>query len=158
MLRATPVVLAALAVAFTTVPPAAAGEISTYGDGAGAGQPTPIAEILADPAGFRGKQVKVRGRVAGVCPKAGCWIELVDDRAQVRIKVEDGVIVFPRDAEGKWAEARGKVEILEMDRQQYTGWLRHLAEERGEAFDESTVGQPPYRIVQIAGTGARIDG
>ena len=39
------------------------------------------------------------------------------------------------------------------------GWLAHLAEERGEAFDPETadVGDGPYRIIRIKGTGARIE-
>ena len=36
-------------------------------------------------------------------------------------------------------------------------WLEHLAEERGETFDAASVGDGPFRILQLKGTGARID-
>ena len=75
----------------------------------------------------------------------------------VRIKVEDDVIVFPVDAEGSVATARGKVELLEMERDAYVSWRRHLAEELGQGFDEASIGPGPYRIVQIAGLGAALE-
>lgn len=135
---------------------ASAAFAGTYGDGVQDAPPTPIADILADPEGFAGKAVVVEGKVTGVCPKKGCWMELTDDAGRLRVKVEDDVIVFPREAEGKRAVAAGTVQLLAMDRERYVGWMRHLAEELGEPFDESSIGEPPYRIVQIAGTGATI--
>lgn len=120
---------------------------------------TPIADILADPDAWAGRRVRVEGRVAGVCRHQGCWLELVaPDRAAIRVQVEDGVIVFPRDAEGREAVAEGEVEILDLTRERYEEWLRHQAEEAGEEFDASRVGDGPYRIVRLRGTGAVIAG
>ncbi len=131
---------------------------TSYGDGVSGDGTASIAEILASPDDFEGKEVEVSGEVSDVCPKKGCWMELRDEHdAGLRVKVQDDVIVFPADAKGKTAIARGKVEILEMDREKYLGWMQHLAEERGETFDESTLGEGPYRIVQLAGTGAQIN-
>lgn len=75
---------------------------------------------------------------------------------RLRIKVEDDVIVFPRESEGRWAVAQGTVEVKNLTRGHYAGWLRHLAEEQGETLDEANVGEGPYRLVQIQGTGAEI--
>ena len=127
-----------------------------YGAGVGDLKLVSIARILAHPEKFEGKEVAVRGAVTGVCPMKGCWMELEEKGARVRIKVEDDVIVFPADAEGRTAVARGKVELLEMERDEYVSWQRHLAEELGKPFDESRIGDGPYRIVQIAGFGAEI--
>ena len=130
---------------------------TTYGDGVTEGATVSIAEILASPDDYKGKEVQVSGKVTDVCPKKGCWMELRDENdASLRVKVQDDVIVFPAEAKGKLAKARGKVEILDMDREKYLGWMQHLAEERGETFDESTLGDGPYRIVQLAGLGAQI--
>jgi hypothetical protein len=92
----------------------------------------------------------------------GCWMELSEDPAgkepaRLRVKVDDDVIVFPVTAEGKLAVAEGVVEAIPMTREQYTGWLAHLAEERGQKLDPATVGEGPFRILQIRGTGARIE-
>jgi len=64
--------------------------------------------------------------------------------------------VHPAAAKDHRAVAEGVVEVLPLDRDRYTAWLRHLADERGETFDPATVGDGPYRIVQIRGEGAEI--
>ena len=118
---------------------------------------TPIADILAKPADFEGKVVRVEGEVRGVCTRMGCWMDIGDQADQrIRIKVEDGVIVFPADSVGKKASAQGTVTVREMTREEYVGWQKHLAEEGSGAFDESKVGEGPFTTVQIAGTGASI--
>ena len=128
-----------------------------YGEGVGQGAMTPIAKIVADPDAFAGQEVRVKGVVAGVCPMRGCWMELRDGKgAALRVKVKDGVIVFPEDAEGHNASARGVVSVQDMSREQYLGWVTHLAEEKGETFDESTLGEGPFRRVQLTGVGAEI--
>lgn len=129
-----------------------------YGAGAGELEPTPIAKIVAAPESFEGREVAVRGIVTGVCPMKGCWMELEQDGARMRVKVEDDVIVFPGDAEGRTAVAQGKVELLDMDRPAYVAWRRHRAVELGQAFDEGDIGDGPFRVVQLAGLGAEISG
>jgi hypothetical protein len=97
--------------------------------------------------------------VLDVCPMKGCWMELAGEsgKESLKVKVDDGVIVFPVTAKGKLAVAEGTVEAIPMSRESYVGWLEHLAEERGETFDASAVGDGPFRILQLKGTGARID-
>ena len=149
-----------IAVSFICMVSMAAGlwaEAARFGEGVDGGQAVGIGEILKDPEGFEGKEVQVRGTVTDVCPKKGCWMELRDENdAALRVKVEDDVIVFPQDAKGKTAVARGVVKLMKMDRAQYLGWMQHLAEERGETYDESNLGDGPYQIVQLTGLGAEI--
>lgn len=148
---------AAVAALAAAAPPAAA---ETYGDGLSIAQPTPIEAIVADPEAWAGKRVRVEGKVASVCPMRGCWMELADgdDGPVVRIKVEDGVIVFPAAAVGRAAGAEGVVKVIEMSRESYVAWLAHLAEERGESFDAEAagIGEGPFRLIQIDATGAEI--
>jgi hypothetical protein len=134
--------------------PAAA---ESYGQGVTLEASTPIADILADPEAWQGKKVRVEGTVSEVCPRKGCWLSLSQGDAAVRVKVEDDVIVFPAEAVDKQAVAEGKVDVLELDRERYISWMAHLAEERGDTFDEASVGDGPYRLVQIQGTGADIE-
>jgi len=87
----------------------------------------------------------------------GCWMEIGDDSGHhIRVVVEDGVIVFPSDATGKPAVAQGKVTVAEVSKERNVEWRKHLAEDGGEAVDEAKLGGGPYRIVEIAGTGATI--
>jgi len=72
-------------------------------------EPVPLAKLLAAPGEYVGKTVQVRGKIVDVCQEMGCWLELTNDDGQkIRIKVEDGVIVFPKDAAGKTVTAEGK--------------------------------------------------
>lgn len=68
------------------------------------------------------------------------------DGDHLRVKVDDDVIVFPRDAEGRWAVAEGTVAVQDLTREQYTGWLRHLADEQGRP----TAGQLSLRNARDA--------
>jgi len=75
---------------------------------------TPIAQLLAKPADFQGKTVRVEGIVTGVCTMMGCWMGIAATDApkgpSILIKVDDGVIVFPASARGKRATAEGVME------------------------------------------------
>jgi hypothetical protein len=131
----------------------------SYGSGVKVAEATPISKILADPDAYVGKTVRIEGKVLDVCPMKGCWMELAgeDGKESLKVKVDDGVMVFPVTSKGKLAVAEGTVEAIPMTKEQYVGWLEHLAEERGETFDGSSVGNGPFRILQLKGTGARID-
>jgi hypothetical protein len=136
--------------------PARAAE--TFGGGVSAGETTSIQKILADPDAYVGQRVRIEGQVSDVCPMKGCWMEIAEPEGdRLRVKVEDGVIIFPKDAKGKRAVAEGVLEELPMDREQYVRWMSHLAEERGETFDASKLGDGPFRILQLRGLGARIE-
>ena len=120
---------------------------------------TPIATIVGKPDDYAGKVVRVEGEVRGVCTAAGCWMDVGDAGGnRIRIKVDDGVLVFPADAVGHSAVAQGTVVVKEMTREKYVEWHRHLAAEGGEPFDESKLGAGPFRVVELAGTGADIGG
>ncbi len=151
--------LLAAAVLLLLAPAVPAADAEAYGDGVKLEKATPIAKILADPDAYVGKTVRVEGGVLDVCPKKGCWIEIGDEEQNIRIKVDDGVIVFPTDATGKVAAAQGEVESIEMTREKYVGWLAHLAEEKGETFDAASadLGDGPFRMIRIKGTGATIE-
>lgn len=151
------VLFLAVAIALTMTPLVQAGG-KTYGTGVKTAETTSMAKILADPDAWVGKQVRIEGKVVDVCPMKGCWMELEEANggAKIKVKVQDGVIVFPVDAKGKLAVAEGVVESIPMTRERYVAWLEHLAEEKGQKLDPATVGDGPYRIFQIKGAGAEI--
>ena len=144
------------AASFALVLSAAQSQIQIIGKEPSLAEVTSIARLMADPEAFAGKTVRVEGKVLDVCPKKGCWMDLGADGTAVKIKVEDDVLVFPRDSKGGTATAEGVVEVQEMSKEQFTGWMRHLAEEQGKPFDAASVGGGPYRVVQIRGFGARV--
>lgn len=143
-----------------TLAPAHATDAKSYGAGVNLTETTSVAKIMADPDAYVGKTVRIEGKVLDVCPMKGCWMELAegDGSSSLRVKVDDDVIVFPVTAKGKLAVAEGTVEAIPMTRESYVAWLEHLAEERGQKLDPATVGDGPFRVIQIRGTGAKIEG
>ncbi|MGD0580321.1 MAG: DUF4920 domain-containing protein [Bryobacteraceae bacterium] len=118
---------------------------------------TPIADLLAKPARFVGRSVQVKGKIIDVCQKMGCWMMLSDvaTGASIRIKVNDGEIVFPKESVGKMAVAEGSFHEIKLTRAQATERAKHEAEEKGRKFDPASV-KGPVTIYQIQGTGAVI--
>jgi hypothetical protein len=116
-----------------------------------------ISELLANPDPYLGEVVRVEGLVTGVCEKRGCWMSLAGDEEfqEIRIKVDDGVIVFPMEAKGRRAVAEGVFTKIEMTMEQTIAYREHHAQEHGEEFDPSTVTEP-LTFFQIRGTGAVI--
>jgi len=120
-------------------------------------EPTSIAAILDQPENFRGKRVLVEGRITEVCEMMGCWIMIEDPDAgrSVRFKVEDGVITFPMEVQGKIARAEGVVSVRELTADEQIAEGEHHADETGTTFDASTVTGPKVRI-QLEGEGALV--
>lgn len=91
---------------------ALSGEV--YGEGVSLAQSVAISEILDNVDAYAGERVRVEGLITAVCEHRGCWIDLAGDREfeTLRVKVEDGVIVFPMEVRGKYAVAEGVVTKL----------------------------------------------
>jgi hypothetical protein len=122
----------------------------------GQSEPTPLAKILASPESYVGKTVQVKGKASEVCEMMGCWINIVEGPNQsIRVKVNDGDIVFPRTAVGKTVVAEGKLAKLELSREQAVARARHEAEEQGRKFNPASI-KSGVIIYQIQGSGALI--
>ena len=118
---------------------------------------TPLAEIEAHPEKYLGSNVQVRGRASEVCLAMGCWMTIVDPVGErtIRVKVNDGEIVFPKSAVGKLAVVEGKLTRLELTREQAIAQARHEAEEQGRKFDPKSI-KKGVKIYMIEGAGAVI--
>lgn len=128
-----------------------------YGAAITLNQVTPISQILADPLSHLGKRVLVQGEVLDVCAKAGCWLEIAGDQPgqKIKVKVNDGEIVFPMSAKGKIARAEGEVYEISLTHEQAMSYFQHAAEEKGVPFDSTSV-TGPTTIYQIKGLAAVI--
>jgi hypothetical protein len=148
-----PALLAALAA------PAAAGDAGkTYGEGLTGEETIAISELLSRGDEYLGQVVRVEGIITGVCKKRGCWMSIAsedEDFQEIRIKVDDGVIVFPMEAKGRLAVAEGVLEKVEMTLEQTRKYREHHAREHGEEFDPASVTEPLV-YYQIRGRGAVI--
>jgi len=116
---------------------------------------TTVKELLSHPEEYVGKEVRVDGEITEVCQNAGCWIDLRDASTNdtIRVKVNDGEIVFPKEGKGRKVSAQGKFERLELTREQYISQLEHEAEESGKKADVSKVKDKNF-VYRVKGQGA----
>lgn len=128
----------------------------TYGNGVQTQEVTAVSAILDNPDAFIGKTVRVEGMILEVCAKRGCWVYVAGDRQgeKIQVKVTDGEIVFPMSASGRMAAVEGIVEELKLSKEQMIQYMRHLAEEKGQPFDPSTVNDE--RMIRLVGLGAEV--
>jgi hypothetical protein len=95
--------------------PAAAPE-TKLGTGVSLKEATPITALIERPKEFAGRTVRIDGVATAVCAHMGCWMAVApeggDTTATVRLKVDDGVIVFPVTAKGRKVSAEGVFEAI----------------------------------------------
>ncbi len=117
-----------------------------------------VRQVLAKPEPLVGKTVQVKGRITEVCQMAGCWMALADLETAgiLRVKVNDGDIVFPKEGVGRVAIAEGTLAKLTLTKEQAIGQARHEAEEQGRKFNPASVKSGTV-IYQLRGAGAVID-
>ena len=100
--------------------PALAGDGKSYGEGVTIAEATPIDTLIEHADDYVGQTVRVDGVITGVCKKRGCWMQVTDKDSGngVRIKVEDGVIIFPYESMGHEAAAEGVFEAIKLTPEQ----------------------------------------
>ncbi len=132
---------------------ARAADPQKFGAGVSLETATPIASLVDGPAAFEGRTVRVEGVVSAVCTEMGCWMALTptaDAKGQtLRVKVDDGVIVFPVTAKGKRAVAQGVVQRVGNDPENREAAAEHARATGAPAAD-------PLRNWQIKATGALV--
>ncbi|MGB2714637.1 MAG: DUF4920 domain-containing protein [Vicinamibacterales bacterium] len=106
------------AIAMTVVLMAAslAASETKLGTGVRMKEATPIQSLVENPNDYVGKTVRVDGVATAVCSMMGCWMAVASDEDPkapvVRLKVEDGTIVFPVSAKGQKVSAEGTFEKI----------------------------------------------
>lgn len=129
-----------------------------FGAGAKFSDAIPMSKIMKTPEAYVGKEVTVSGLIVDVCAKRGCWMQLTTDyqSEKVRIKVNDGEMVFPLESRGKKAAAKGEFKKMTLTLEQTKSFLEHQAEENKKKFDPASVKEPMV-VYQVQATGAVIE-
>lgn len=100
----------------TPAAPAAAGDWTDYGTPFTAETAvTPAADLLARPADFVGKSVRVEGRVADVCQKMGCWMVIAEGDQSMRVLMKDHAFSVDKQGAGSTCLVDGVVEAKPID-------------------------------------------
>jgi len=118
---------------------------------------TKISEILKNPNKFINKKVLVKGTVTSLCSRRGCWMEIVGTEVgeRIRIKVRDGVIVFPMSAKGKDAYVEGTVFSINVRNRNHKKPACGQEHKEGSGCEQK-VAANIKTIYQIQGIGAII--
>lgn len=96
-------------------PTARAAEAREHGQKVLAGvtltESTPLSDIVAAPADWNGKRVRIEGSIVEVCAKRGCFAALSDGAGHaVNLKVKDGDVDFRElAATGQYAIGEGEL-------------------------------------------------
>lgn len=130
-----------------------------YGTDLSLDKKTKVSEILDAPENFVGKKVQIEGTIVNVCEKRGCWIEIASDKEYqtIKVKVNDGEIVFPMEVKGKNAVVEGEVYAIESESSDCSGSCGDKAEmteaKEGGCCSSS---HKVTKVYQIKGLGAVI--
>src|SRR5262245_508919 len=91
-------------------------EETKLGSGVTLKESTSIKTLVEQPATYVGKTIRVDGVATAVCSHMGCWMAVAaqgdEQGPTVRLKVDDGVIVFPVTAKGRKVSAEGVFESV----------------------------------------------
>ena len=114
--------------------PAASRDGASFGAHIGLERATPLTEVLRAPARFTEAPILLRGRLADVCQKKGCWTILKDGDAHIRVRFRDYGFFLPRDAVGVEALAEGVVTV------------RTISEKEARHYESEASGGDPGSI------------
>ena len=101
---------ATAATATATAAPAAATTAGEQHLGAPIAADAPVvalADVVKDPAKFKGKPFVTTGTVTAVCQEMGCWMEIKDDAGEAHVKMAGEKFYVPKDSAGHKARVSG---------------------------------------------------
>ena len=94
-------------------------------------------KVLAEPAKFSGKTVRVEGVIVRSCKMEGCWAELAQDKdsKSVRVKMKDHAFFIPLQSAGAKARAEGVFTVKTLTK----AMVDHMIEEDGAKFTNRNI-------------------
>jgi hypothetical protein len=92
-----------------------------------------LAKVLAEPAKYAGKNVRVEGVIVRSCKMEGCWMELAPNAnaKSVRVKFKDHGFFIPISAAGATAKAEGVFSVKTLSKAE----VDHLINDDGAKFE-----------------------
>jgi len=119
--------------------------------------PVPVSAVLANPAGFAGKPIRIAGTVDKVCEKKGCWITMTDPAAKKELFVkftcsDEGGRIVPMEAKGRPAIVEGTVTVREISE----GEARHYAEDEGASKEAIAKIVGPQKQITVKSPAVQI--
>jgi hypothetical protein len=122
----------------------------------------PVAKVLAEPAAYNDKYVRVTGKVTQVCAKKGCWLRVAPAEGStaaagdIFIKFRDPPAgrLIPMEAIGQNVTVEGTVKTGMMSERA----ARHFKEDGGASEEEVNKIVGPQKQMTITGAAVAIEG
>lgn len=106
---------------------------TTYGEKSTAEGAIPASSITSKMKGLDSIAVKVKGTVASVCQKKGCWLQVdIGEGKAMRVRFKDYAFFVPKDISGKTVVLDGNA----YNSTTSVAQLRHYAEDAGKSKAE----------------------
>jgi len=133
--------------------PALGAPAGVYGEGVVLDNGPELKDVYTKPDDYKGKTIRLVGKIQDVCRKKGCWMVLRDGEAEVRVKFKDYAFFVPRDSSGREIIIQGvaKAETITEE------VAKHYAEEGGEPEKAKDI-KGPQTVVSFMATGVEILG
>ena len=94
--------------AATAEKPAATASANKVGEPISATAPVvALADVMKNPAAYKGKSFVTSGTVTAVCQEMGCWMEIKDANSEAHIKMAGEKFSVPKTSAGHQARVQG---------------------------------------------------
>ena len=132
----------------------------SYGNSLSDGIIKDVRQLLKNPDEYLNEEILAAGIIKEVCPMRGCWIQISDDSifGNIRVKVTDGEIIFPKSAKNHNVIVEGTFVRLDLSKEQAVNWKVHLEAEKGIELNPNDIilKKEDYFEYRINCTGAVI--
>ncbi len=111
--------------------------------------------VIADPLKWNDKDIKLTGRVSGVCQKKGCWMTLTSGEPEapsVRISFKDYGFFVPKDCMGKTATVEGHFVVKTIP----VAEAQHYADDAAKEGSPARKVTAPEHTLALVATGVEI--
>jgi hypothetical protein len=110
-MRTTRIIALLVAIGLVPIALVSCGGGDVYGEAISDAAATPVADILADPAAYDGKMVKLEGDIGDECP-TGCWFELREGGAGIHVDIAPYGLAIPQK-QGSPVVVEGTVRVTD---------------------------------------------
>jgi hypothetical protein len=107
----------AVVVVLTALALSSCGGSDQYGDKLSVTEVTAVSDILARPASYQGRTVRIEGEISRECP-TGCWFDVKDGSGVIYVDIAPQGLAIPQHVgskvvvEGTVSTERGQTEFL----------------------------------------------
>jgi hypothetical protein len=130
-------------------PPAA--QVVKLGKALAGAEEVAVADLLKDPAAWKGKTVRVSGVVKDFCSHRRAWFGVIAKDGQRMLRVFTAPrFQVPADCQGRTATAEGKVEVITMEPEA----MQHYAEQHKFLTKEEIESGKPIKRPLVRAFGA----